>query len=130
MSSPLHLAVIADDLETVQKLKNSSDRQAKDDLGFTPLELARFLGKPHLEAVFSPLLPLPFQVQFQNELPRTISRAEFKQAFGVIYRPYLTFQSYESLKDVVANCPYLMRLSFFNDISCFNQITRGLAAPI
>lgn len=107
--TPLLEAVIADDLEAVKKLKNSKWRFTCDPLGFTPYELAQHLGRTQIEALFTPLSELPFKVEFQDENPRILSREEFQEAFGVIYRPYLTFPSYDLLKEVINNCPYLLR---------------------
>lgn len=120
--SPLVEAVIAGDLETAKKLKDSEWRFTPDPLGFTPYELAQFLGKTEIEAIFSPLPD-----------PSFLSREEFEKTFGVIYRPYLTFPSYEFMKEAIANCPYILRFASENRVGGAKyqrRMATGYTAPI
>jgi uncharacterized protein len=134
--NPLQKAVIADDLEAVKKLKDSEWRFESDPLGFTPYELAQVLGKSPIEALFAPLPELSFKVQFPKKPSRILSKEEFQEAFGVVYRPYLTFPSYDLLQDVVRCCPYLLRFpwltpeNYLGGARYQRRFATGFTAPI
>lgn len=134
--TPLLEAVISDDLEAVKKLKDSKWKFTEDRFGFTPYELAQFLGRTKIEALFTSLPELPFKVEFPGENPRTLSREEFQEAFGVVFRPYLTFPSYDLLKQAVHQCPYLLRSpkfasgSYIGAIRYQRKLVTGYTAPI
>lgn len=112
--SPLHLAVLKDDLSQVAHLANNPTFiNATNDLGFTPLELAHFLRK---NACIKVLDALSYKIKVLlrgEEEVRELSSDAFRHAFGVVFSPFLTFESYEFFKVVIKNCPWILRKSYF-----------------
>lgn len=110
MVNPLHAAVIDNDHETVKNLKNSTWCTSPDRLGFTPLEIARLLGRQRCEEILSTIPPLSFDVWMKGAAaPETLSVSKLERTFNMNYRRHLFFPSYEALKEVISECPYLLR---------------------
>lgn len=108
--TPLHKAVIDDDLKAVESLK-SKYQECCDDLGFIPLELAQLLNRPQCLELLSPQRPMDFLVQLKDASALIkMNLAEFENHFNLEYAPYLTFHSYELLCEVIAQCPYILRI--------------------
>lgn len=109
--SPLHIAVIKGDEKVVASLRaDIAQSTSKEACGFTPLELAQLLGKDRCQQLLHGLSPACIKVQVKGEIePASLSIADFERIFNVIYRPFLVFESYEQLKEVIHSCPYLLR---------------------
>lgn len=111
--TPLHQAIIDDNPRLVAELKNSQWCSQIDMNGFTPLELARLLGKRQAQELLLKTNPTTIKVQLKDEETiKNYSIPEFEKLFQITYRPFLTFPSYQTLKEVIRNCPYLMRFEW------------------
>lgn len=111
--TPLHQAVLDND---IVKLADAAFmdkwRVVPDSLGFTALEIARLLGKYEAVKLLGGTLPGLFRLQPNGmKEPVELSLEGFEMALGFHYRPFLTFRSYDLLKDVVHQCPYILRCS-------------------
>lgn len=110
----LHLAVIQNDIQEVALLaKNETLRHSPNRWNFTPLELAQFFGSQEcIERLDSD----PFEgikvVLKGDEKLHELSPEEFQQVFGVSYRKRLRFADYSFFKEVIRNCPWILRNSF------------------
>lgn len=109
--TPLHRAVVEGDDAAVFELASHRDwLTASDKLGFTPLELAQFLGKYDYLKPLGGTLPATFWVQKKGQSELTpLSLTEFESFFQVVFRPFLFFPSYRFFKEVINNCPYILR---------------------
>lgn len=109
--TPLLKAVIQGDDRSVELLSGDSEqRETRDPLGFTPLELARLLGRRLCEEFLDKRGPVSIKVQDDGARgPEVLSLADFEARFHITYRSFLYFQSYDVLKDVVSHCPFLLR---------------------
>lgn len=109
--TPLHRAVIEDNLEALQN-KEFIDawKDIPDQLGFTALEIARFLGKYEAVELLGGHLPDSFLLHPNGlENPVKLSLQGFEKSLGFRYRPFLTFPSYDFFKQVISQCPYILR---------------------
>ena len=109
--TPLHRAVIEDNFSELEnrafidKWQNVPDR-----LGFTALEIAKYLGKYQAVELLGGRLPNSFKLQPNGAgKPVELSRSGFEKALGFQYRPYSIFSSYSFFKDVINQCPYILR---------------------
>lgn len=110
-SNPLLHAVIENEIETVKEHLLSKWRFEKDENGFFPFEIARYLGRTEIEKILYPSKPKSIKVEFQNDKEsHLVSIQTLEKRIGFTYRSFLTFQSYEDLKLVISNCPYFFRL--------------------
>lgn len=115
MLTPIHQAIIDDQPDLVRCFK-SAYKDEVDQYGFTPLELAQFLGRRQCEDQLKPTAHshTMFKVQFKEmKSVSTIGLIEFEKKFHLVFRPFLTFPSYRELETVIRNCPYLLRLESF-----------------
>lgn len=114
MLSPLHRAVIAGyDHQTAELLKGGVNLESKDPLGFTAIELAKLLGSRECQRLLGYEEPKFFKVKKKGKsAPENLSLEDLEQFFNLTYRPFVTFQSYNELKEVIANCPYILRCSW------------------
>lgn len=112
-TNPLHKAVLEDDRLAVDRFKDSKWQSVCDKMGFTPLEIARLLGRQHCAELLGGSFPTAINVQMKGEKkPAPFSLEEVSQAFGIRYYPSLAFQSYAALEEAIAQCPYLLRCSW------------------
>lgn len=81
-----------------------SIKGARLDLGFTPLELECLLGKKECK------IRIPFK---EGTKIKYLKLKEFESHFNVIYRPYLTINSYDELKEIIQLCPYFFKWEKF-----------------
>lgn len=109
--TPLHLAVIAGDEAAVARHANRLEWQtALDSLGLTPLALAQLLGRRACYRHLGEQLPAQFYVQFKGSAAvETCPIDTFEKQFHFTYCPFLTFSSYEILRTVAHQCPYILR---------------------
>lgn len=109
--TPLHQAVIEDDQELVAQLKTSEWRSHWDEYGFTPLELAQLLGRRKCQDILLHANARTIKVEIKGANSSAIlTIPEFEKTFNIVYRFFLTFPSYSLLKEIIHNCPYLLRL--------------------
>jgi hypothetical protein len=108
--TPLHQAIIEDDREQVAQLKGSKWHSYPDAHGFTPLELAQLLGRRQCQDILQHPNPTIIKVQLKGaHAPTILTISEFENNFNIVHRPFLTFPSYQTLEEVIRNCPYLLR---------------------
>lgn len=114
---PLHQAVIDHDLAALRNLASDKDlRTLRNDLGFTALELARYLGQKDSQHIMDPTAQWFIDVSPQgNDKTFRLNENQFYEQFGVVYRPYLNFGTYSFFKEVLANCPWMLRKSFLGE---------------
>ncbi len=137
MENPLHLAVLNEDFETLQQLsKNSKLRGCKNSLGFTALELARFLGKDQCIEILSPNTNKEILVIKPGEHKITKFTPElFTTHFNIKYRSHLNFRDYDFLKQMIKNCPWTLHTSFLGEenraqaITFRKELSTGHIAP-
>jgi hypothetical protein len=138
MMNPLIQAVIANDIETV---KNQCQHQAwcqeTDPLGFTALELAHFLGREQCAQLLGDNTLPQIRLKAKGKaIPLLISTQKFAQVFAVTYRKYPFFASYDIFKQIINNCPYVLRSACIAQENYTltnkyrNEIANGLLASI
>jgi len=107
--TPLHDAVIEGDEETTKHLR-ATWQNARDELGFIPLELAQFLGQYRCAELLGGKFPEAFKARYRSEKTlKHVSLENFEKAFDITYAPFLRFESYQSLRQTIENCPYILR---------------------
>ena len=111
----LHLAVLQDDIpKVIQLAKDETLLHSYNSWGFTPLELAQFLGKKECMEILNPIPAYKIHVRLKGEnIACDLSSDEFQKVFGVVYCSTLRFESYPLLKEVLRNCPWILRKSSF-----------------
>lgn len=108
--NPLQQAIIDDNLEAVDQLKDSEWRFALDAHGFNPLELAELLGKTEIQRLLIVRKPKTIKIQLKDqETPSLCTVKEFESTFNITYNPFISFFSYEELEKIIDNCPYFLR---------------------
>lgn len=107
----LHRAVIENDMKSLKDQQFVEKwLSVPDNYGFTALEIAQFLGKNEALKLLGGSLPTSFKLQSNGlKEPLELSLEAFEKALGIHYRPYLTFPSYSFFKEVVSQCPYILR---------------------
>lgn len=109
--TPLHRAVIEDNyLDLADKVLVDTWRAIPDQLGFTALEIAQFLGKNEAVKLLGGKFPDRLKLQPNGmRMPIEFSLEGFEKALRFQYRPFLTFSSYSFFKQIVHHCPYILR---------------------
>lgn len=136
--TPLHRAVIEGDFV---KLRNKEFvenwRHVTDKLGFTALEIAKYLGKYQAAALLGYQLPVTFRLQPNGaKMPVELSLNGFEKSLGFHYRPFLTFSSYAFFGEVINQCPYILRSSTIAsdnyewEAKYHHEVVDGKTAPI
>ncbi len=136
--SALHQAVIANDLAAVLELsKNQNAKNTPNSLGFTPLEIAQYLGSKEAAAILNPSPnQRPLHVVFPNIQSKTkYSIEDFRSLLGIHYLPHLLFKNYAEFKRVIRNCPLILksRLNWENralELKYHKQLQQGEVAPL
>ncbi len=115
--SPLHLAVLKDDLDSLRSLViNSYHNSLKNYLGFTALELAEYLGKEEAIKILSPDSKQNIGIIKPGELKAVNFTPEiFTNHFHVKYRNHLNFQNYDFFKEMRSNCPWTLHTSYLGE---------------
>jgi len=126
--TPLHKAIIDDDLKAIQALKGKY-QECCDDLGFTPIELAQLLNRQQCLELLCPRMPISFLVKLKGAA--TFNRmdiVEFEDCFNIEYAPYLIFKSYAFLREVIKECPYILRSSWIagDNYAYFRQFRKQM----
>jgi len=107
----LHRAVIDDDWARVKELaKDPLLRRIPNSAGWTPIELAEYLGRVKCRSFLGPLKKRLLHIYFPEA--RTIEKLTedaFYKYFSVTYLAHLRFSSYEALLKYQANCPILAK---------------------
>jgi uncharacterized protein len=109
--NPLLRAVIESDFV---QLKNQAfvDQwcDVPDRFGFTPLEIARYLGKDEVVELLRGKSDKVFKLQpHGGKHPVELSLDGFEKALNFRYRSFLTFPSYHFFMQVLKQCPYILR---------------------
>jgi hypothetical protein len=80
-------------------------------LGFTPLELAQLLDKKEIVQTLQPASkPKIIRVIHEGLTePLEYDPEHFRRVFGVRYLPFLKFADYALLKEVIKECPLILR---------------------
>lgn len=136
--SELHRAVIAGNEKDVARLiAEKTDLDSKDDLNFTALEVAQFLGYKKCQQLLGYNQPEVIKLQRKGERePINILLADFEKFFRFTYCTHLLFPSYEHLKTVISNCPYILRLPWlvrenYATANLYKQhLATGAVAPV
>lgn len=110
---PLHQAILNDDEATIQSVASDPHLlHRRNALGFTPLELASFLGKENCVQILGGCHPLKIGIIKKGSSVREyLSETEFMSFFGVKYRRHLTFADYAFFQQVLKNCPWTLQSS-------------------
>jgi hypothetical protein len=111
---PLHLAVIDNDQEKIKKLATDPSMVRRcDDLGFTALEIARFLGYYELALLLEHIPPRRISVLIKDSQKLcSLTAQQFADKFSVSYSPYPRFASYDLIRKAIANCPWILSRTF------------------
>lgn len=109
----LHLAVLADDYKALETLKcEPLLMNAKNGIGFTALELAKFLGKKKCVELLEPAIPHTIRIILRDQsTPKELNESEFKNITGVEYIPCVQFENYEILKQKIRELPSIFKWS-------------------
>jgi hypothetical protein len=136
--TPLHHAVIQDCFDVLHNQQFVAKwRDTPDKLGFTALEIAKFLGKYDVFELLGGVLPDSFRLQPNGaKNPVALSLRGFEMALRFHYRPFLVFSSYAAFKMVIHQCPYILRSQYIAsenydwEKTFHREITEGKLAPI
>lgn len=111
--TPLHRAIIEDhEIELGNRDLILKWLDIPDRLGYKPLEIAQLLGKYEIYRLLGGQLPEVLKLQSHGmKEPLNLSMKGFEKSLGICYRPFLTFSSYSLLKEVISQCPYILRSS-------------------
>jgi len=104
--SNLLRALIENDID--EFLKHLDERDIKDPLGFTPLEIARFLDKRECVNLLKKPHDTSFLIHFKDKR-ENLSQRQFERAFHIHYLPHLKFRNYHFFKNVIKSCPFAFR---------------------
>lgn len=108
MKSLIHWAVIHNEYEALFPLKN--DYEKADEQGWTPFELANFLGRRKCQEIIGNRPLKSFLVKKEPESPlETLSLEEWERFFSIEYLPSLLFSGYDAFLDTLKLCPYILR---------------------
>lgn len=114
---PIHQAVIegrCDELINLSQQQNLLYQ--KNSLGFTSLELAYLLDRKECYRILSAAGPRKIQILPRGEkICKRCHEDEFEELFGVHYLTHLKFSSYESLKEVIRECPYILKNTYLGE---------------
>jgi uncharacterized protein len=111
--NPLLRAIIDNDNEPLKnQLFIDQWKHVPDKFGYTPLEIAGYLGKYDIAKLLGGKLPNVFHLkQPGKKNPVELSLNEFEKALGFQYRFFLTFPSYYFFTKILKQCPYIPRSS-------------------
>ncbi len=108
---PLHQAVIDNNSAAVKQ--NLSHLNEINDYGYTALELARYLDRKEIIPILQ-----PDEARIIKVIPRDTHQIArytpqmLKKNVGVNYLSALKFRDYAFLKEVIRDCPYLLRTRY------------------
>lgn len=116
-NSPLHLAVIHNDIEALKGLTLNSDlKSLKNSMGFTPLELAEYLGNESCAKILSSETTHKIGIIKPGEFKAVnLTPDYFNTYFQVKYRSHLNFRNYKFFKETLNNCPWTLHTSFLGE---------------
>lgn len=110
---PLHLAVLEERYNDVAILsQNSAMQNSQNELGFTALEIAQFLGKKPAIDLLQPSHGPARKIKVVRKKDTTrllYSFEDFAEVFDVIYLSHLRFESYHSFIETIHNCPWIIK---------------------
>jgi uncharacterized protein len=135
----IHQAVLTDDIPMLNKIAHDPvSLEQRNSLGFTAIEIARFLGKKECISILDPKHQhrrIKVQKKGAQETVK-LSEAEFKAYFNVDYASHLKFSDYASFQNTLRNCPWILRSSFLGEdnrqqaYQYRNELSKGLAADV
>lgn len=106
LCTPLHQAVLDDDLEGVKKHLNY--RSARDEFGLSAEDLACYLGRASILAVFRKPKNVFVNLQKKNGVVQ-LDEEEFLKTFNVHYRQDICFDDYDTLKIAIKKSKKVMK---------------------
>lgn len=84
--------------------------------GLDPIQLGQLLGLDRCVSIIQTPYRKRIKVILKDEkVERKLNLQEFKDEFNVNYSAYLRFQSYQSLKKTLGNCPWMIRYTAFGN---------------
>lgn len=87
-------------------------RNVADLYGFTPLEIAHYLGNYRAVKLLGGMIPNAFKLQMHGaKKPVELPLEGFEKALNFRYHPFLTFPSYSFFIKILKQCPYILRCS-------------------
>lgn len=109
----LHQAVLTNDLKLLQKLAEDQDQiLLKNSLGFTAIEIARYLNKKACLNILQPSPPRKIQVLRRGTTQiKEMNETDFENFFFIKYLENLQFSRYEQFKKVLSSCPWILNKS-------------------
>jgi len=111
--NPFQQAIIDNNYKGVSELIDSKWRFENDKNKFSPLEIADLLGSSEIQKLLISRKPKSIKLQLKDSSkPTLISVKKFEELFNLIYRPFLTFLTYEDLSKVIHNLPYFFRFQW------------------
>lgn len=135
----LHLAVLEENYQKMLSLcENRSLQEQVNGLGFTPLELAQLLGKQGCIDILQPKTRqrhIKVRLEHQTE-SQMFSKTQFRNLFNVSYRSHLHFSNYNSLQEVISNCPLILKYGPWGEenrqlgVRYKNEISQGFVADV
>lgn len=110
---PLHQAVLQERYDDLLSLSQSKELlEQQNTLGFTALELACLLDKKQCLDILQPKTPRTVKLVLKGEyIVKKCSVQQFEERMNIKYLPHLHFTSYASLKEVISNCPWILKSS-------------------
>src|SRR5271170_6523126 len=114
---PLHQAVLKQDYRVIEALsKNREAQSTTNALGYTAVEIAQLLGNVTCLAILQPNQSKKIKVEQKNkQKAHEFTLDEFSQLFNITYTSHLLFPNYESLKETIYNCPWLLERTLLGE---------------
>ncbi len=109
-TNPLFEAVINNDEAAIRKLKNSAWANKTNELGYSPVEIAKLLNRTKALVLLDRPLPfIPVKTVLQSGKTVFLDLHQLESTFKFKYLPYLTFDNYQHLQFAASNYPRLFR---------------------
>lgn len=114
----LHRAVLSDDLQTLLSLSQNKELLTQQNsLGFTALDLARLLDKKRCVEILQPdktTKTIKLVLKGHNIVSKCTIK-QFEDYMGIKYLSHLHFANYDFLKEIIRNCPWILKSSYWGE---------------
>lgn len=109
----MHQAVVDDNPQLLQQLMDEGSHTSESDAwGYSPLELARYLGRTQCFALLQKTADLRFKVLFKGtDKIQSVSKKYLEEALGFTYISNLEFDSYQTFNYLLRKCPWILSSS-------------------